>query len=456
MLPLLLGVALQQPSLYDQVFPTPDPTNGYGDYVRAAEIAMSPEFDVALNWEPEQWERMAYPQADVKDQPRPSDPVKFAIATSLRFLDYLSVQQRIADASDKIFRLIQAGNGKRAWNPHAPGSDQPELGPFKAINKITDHACYALFADGKSSKALDLLLDGLTFSRRIRCGGTVTELVGIASQSIVLSRFERSLSFLSQRDAARTIAYVSAAMKEPFGYAAMLGRQHEFALLSLSRMTTDPVGWLQTMKGSVDPYEDVTLMNLRSIAQQPAAERQAAIAGFTKVVDDSYRWQVASLQQPESKWVSSIQVGSPDANEPGAGDDIAKLLGMNLRASYDQLVSAVVRSRTQLRLLGLHARIIDFRWKNNRLPVNLREAAPEDECFDPAANDEFQYVPSGSSYELYSKGFGLIGRIDLRYRSLRGPDSPDGPIPPSAAGGADLEVGAPSYLSSKLRRIRLQ
>ncbi len=78
-----------------------------------------------------------------------------------------------------------------------------------------------------------------------------------------------------------------------------------------------------------------------------------------------------------------------------------------------RLLSAL-RCRTMLRLLRLHARIIAFRWEQDRLPKNLAELRlPRGYDFDPLSNQRFVYELRPEGYRLYSNGWKGGGRVEL-------------------------------------------
>jgi hypothetical protein len=69
-----------------------------------------------------------------------------------------------------------------------------------------------------------------------------------------------------------------------------------------------------------------------------------------------------------------------------------------------------------MRLLDLHARILDYRWNNLKLPEQLADAVPQALLFDPLSGQSFAYEKTATGYSLFSRGVPETGKIELKYR----------------------------------------
>ena len=102
------------------------------------------------------------------------------------------------------------------------------------------------------------------------------------------------------------------------------------------------------------------------------------------------------------------------------------------KAIKTQYANAVAKGRIQLRLLRLHAQVIEYKWQHNKLPTKLEDFAKDHAGFDPIANEPFHYELKDGSYRIYSMGIPGLGRMELRYRNTVPPKpSPDNPLPPT-------------------------
>ena len=88
-----------------------------------------------------------------------------------------------------------------------------------------------------------------------------------------------------------------------------------------------------------------------------------------------------------------------------------------------------------MRLLRLHMRIEAYRWRYEKLPEGLSDAAPPNETEDPLTRLPFRYEPAGTGYRLYGEGLPGLGPVSLRYRrdpKRVDPDEPPSQVPPEA------------------------
>lgn len=95
----------------------------------------------------------------------------------------------------------------------------------------------------------------------------------------------------------------------------------------------------------------------------------------------------------------------------------------------DPLLAALAKDAAQLRLLRLHMRVEAYRWRWDKPPEALLDAAPAVEVDDPLTHLPFRYEPMGTTYRLLSDGFPELGPMGLKYRREPGRGDPDAPPP---------------------------
>lgn len=145
------------------------------------------------------------------------------------------------------------------------------------------------------------------------------------------------------------------------------------------------------------------------LGKMDARSRANLARSFEAVLDDRLRWIETLAKAPESEWFVTLP-------EFKTGDPLVDGLVDAFFIDATQIASSDARIRTQLRLLRLHAAVIQFRWRTLRLPSSLDELGQPDWVADPLSGKPFAYRRIGpSGYYLYSDGSRQTGRIDLRY-----------------------------------------
>ncbi|MFI5384669.1 MAG: hypothetical protein ACHQ50_00975 [Fimbriimonadales bacterium] len=427
----------EQKSIYNQVVKQPNPNNGYEDYIRAADLLHGDNFSVYVNWSPNDYEDRLARKREASNQKGDvtgfwsnADEAQLQLSLKIRDLGFLGVQRRIVAEYGRALDLVRAGNQKAVWDPREKQDGAalfPEYAGFRSVAKLFRADAYVRFADGNSKGGTTDLLQGLTFARRIGGNNLISELVSLTCRAIVLASFEEQLPRLSERDAGQIVSYVDAALAEPDSYARALQGDRDFMIAGTEQMFKDPKGWgIGIQEGDPPGVPDY-------MAKMSPRERDLARAGFARGLTDFFAKILAKLNQDESTWASAKADDDPPPM-PAAVNSVQDLVDVLVRTfvpDFDTVTVSELRARAQLRLLGLHARVIDFRWKNNRLPKELKEAVPEKLLLDPMGGEAFHYELTDGGYKLYSKGLPTTGPIELRYRRPANlPVRDDKDIPP--------------------------
>lgn len=423
----------QQQSIFSKVVKKPDITNGYEDYLRAADALDPKAVSMVANWIPTRYKDML---AQKESAPRggedawtQDDERTLAIAREYDGLDLLTARKKLTDKYGQAIEFIKVGNSKRVWDPREKVETTtlfPELTVFRSVTQLVAADAYVKFSGGNSSAGTTDLLEGLTFASRI--GGTIliAELVSTACRGIILASFEDQLGRLSEPDTRKVIATADALLKAPPAVIETWKGERQFMLASIDSMFDQPE------EGDYDG-EDGQLKQIAEFSKKltPADKRQVKTE-LKRQIGDMYARILKRFQEPESRWVEPIDLGlPPEPKQIQNIQDFVDMLCHVFTPVFDQANLAFVRGRTQIRLLGLHARILNFKWHHGKLPSNLSDAAPQDLVVDPLSNEPFVYELRDDGYRLYSKGIKQTGPIELKYKrpANLGQDQDIPPIP---------------------------
>jgi hypothetical protein len=409
-------LSIQQPSLYQRVIERPDPNNGYDDYVRAADVIRGFEFDLCANWTPRQYDDLLAAKAsnDPSRQWTDRDEARLSLAHTLNGLDYLGVQRYAANRWASALALVRLGNRKKVWDPRSDIDLQtvyPELPTFRMIAKLFRADSFVRFADGDSKAGTTDLLEALTFSRRIGGDNVLSELVAGSCEATALAAFEDHLSQLSEKDAAEIAKDMDAALAEPPTFQqALQGDRHQI-MSSIDFVLAQPEVLISNPPKPT--AEEAAAIN--AVKGLNANDRQIAKADIARKTTSAYERLIAQAGKSESSWADS------SANPSGpsiilTAEDAADAVCALLLPNPDRVVAGIMRVRAQLRLLDLHARIIQFKWHTNQLPEELRQVAPPQLTYDPMAKEQFHYELNDHGYRLFAKGLPITGPIELQYR----------------------------------------
>ena len=318
-LPLLLGLVFGPvPTQHYQnncrrIITQPDPNNGYEDYVRATDLLHGSDLNLCLTYSDQQFQEMASEKewtiAHAND-PESQDPktgekvghrkwtdedeANLTIAKQLHELGFLGVERYQADKFGQALALMRAGNEKRVWDPRenvGPDTVYPEMAGFKTLAKVLTADAYVRFAEGNSKAGTTELLEGLTFARRIRASNLISELVGIASQSIALASFERHLTQLSEKDASQIVKYVDTALQEPNEYVQALQHERELNIAS--------VDYLFKNMGDLPDQPDGPSIQ-KAIDRLSASDQEQAKSGLKQAISQYYEKLAAQFERDES------------------------------------------------------------------------------------------------------------------------------------------------------------
>jgi hypothetical protein len=255
----------------------------------------------------------------------------------------------------------------------------------------------------------------------------INRLVSVAMNAIILAEFERHLDQLSSNDVPRVLGCLRSAPTWEAGvFESIQGEARHFDRL------------FQTMDG---PPNDIGNLGLEGAEGLFKNIKPGDWRAFLSSAKDRTKSRLTAAEEvlkgPEKTWFSELKdrgwTESQDAPiSPKSLADAGEQLADIFTDLIPQIGQTEAKYRTQLRLLRLHMRILDHKWRNGRLPDKLEMAAPPEELQDVFGGGEFQYRPDQfGHYELFSKGFRGTGRLDLKYRKdPNAPKQDDGEPPP--------------------------
>jgi hypothetical protein len=147
-----------------------------------------------------------------------------------------------------------------------------------------------------------------------------------------------------------------------------------------------------------------------------------------QLINDRMGMAIQAYRGPESRWpIVGETIAELPVRMPNTADGIAEWLVNSIVPVSSQGGAASLRSRTQMRLLRLHAWVLAYRWEHDRLPARLADAVPQDSLVDPVNGQPFEYTITEGGYKLHSLGRDGTGEIALRYKippQKPGPNDP--------------------------------
>lgn len=379
-------------SLVEQLFrEPPKPTNGFADYLRAADA-------VATN------------------------AVLGKLFSGEGDLTPFERNRRVSQEGKVALDLMRTGNRKPIEDPRTTlelDTLFPELAGFKNLVKVAQADMSYRYALGDSRGATDTFVDTSKFvSRSMTTPTLISVLVMIACDSILLAPLEQNLHRVALADLERLERTAGERVASVEFLQRAMAQEGRF----LETLTPDDVSLFLDVDDDDEDAETVRALMKAWDAMTPDQRARLLVELRDRVRASSAR-VIAALAEPESAW----KLAFPTAHSPKP--TIVDYIAEQLPHSWPGTLSSFAKNRTQWRLLRLHARIERYRLVYGKLPSRLDEAAPADLTTDPWNDGPFDYkVLSLRDYELTSKGDATTGPIAILYR--RQPRSDDAKAEP--------------------------
>ena len=419
----LSTVTFQGPkSLFEQIVPNPTGRNGYEEYLRAADLAISGDYASYERW-------LAAIGQPKRDLPIELPPMPTNVTADM---SDLAVRKRANDQLGSVVDLVRSGNQKSVFDPRkniSISTTFPELGPFKTVGKVIMNRAHVEFSSGQTSLAVNDLLEGLTFSWNLIGDTILSSLVGIACESIMLAEFNEHLGQLSPGELAKIDKFTTAMLGKPFLAADLFENEQKITLSQIDVILAKPSSVIPDLEPNSFPKTYLTAIEAMS-----AAERQSLSAATTAAIKQRMEPIVERLRGPETGWIdrgsdTEVKYLAEDVTIPNLATAIAN--SVVSKNTERQITNAIGKARIQIRLLRLHAKALNYHWQTNHWPTKIEQFADKQTAFDPISNSSFVYEMQEGNYRLYSLGVPGVGPIELKYRSTGYPPvSKPGPIPP--------------------------
>lgn len=413
---LVLAMTPQQ-SLLQQVVPNPTGQNGYEDYLRAADAVGDRAIaDVYANWSPTQYEKMAAPRPPNSDGPNVSAE-QLSLAKRLSTMTLLDVRRETATRYGKVLGWLRQGSAKKAWQPRTSVDHQstfPEFGYFGRVAKIGAAAAYVAYADGRNQEGTKILLDTLQMAQGIDGTITLAGLYAVLIDSTAITELYRHFPAMGMTEAIAVEKAAAKILAEPIKMIDILAGEAKVRIKTLSAALENPDAFLKD-----DGSDPETTKWLKSVKALSADARLRVIAAAENVTKQRLDPILAKLRGPESSWPGSDKaLGTIDyQNLQGDVDGILAYWLRMTSPSYAQVGIRLAVIRTRLRLLGLYASVVRYKWEKGRLPGTLEDAVDASRVTDPLTGDKFAFEPQGVwDFRIYSQGTEGTGPIDLNYQ----------------------------------------
>ncbi|HVL38210.1 MAG TPA: hypothetical protein VM328_02355 [Fimbriimonadaceae bacterium] len=323
--------------------------------------------------------------------------------------DWLASHERLSASIRPVLELIRAGNAKPAFDPRPITVEtvMPQLSHFKTLTRLIAAESYLRLSQGDAAGATSAFLDGLTFSHRISQKAAISNLVSIACISIMLAQLEHRAGTIDRASASRIISWCDKFLATPNPLMACLESERQVYAALIEQLFSSPKRFLAELR-ETDPQGAEKYVS--EIAGMSDAERRQRKAQMFERMNERMQLLVRVLREPENRWVPPI---SREVEVFG----IEPILEGREMIGDAQHLQASAKSRTQIRLLRLHASIALFRWEYARLPSDLAELRQTEYAYDPLSSGPFLYRPLPEmAYELYSQGNSHTGPVHLKMR----------------------------------------
>jgi hypothetical protein len=405
---MTLGMQDEPKSLREQIGAPHDASNGFFDYVDAAEIVLAADFS-ALERE----------YTELLNQ---------KVKAKGRNERLAELRQRMARVAEQAMVQVRIGNQKQVWDPRTKVDVTtlfPELTNFRSVARAGKYAIVNRLSQGDSRGAARLVADGLSFSQHIASGPLISLLVGLAADSIYLAVIEPYLMSFSEADLRVLSEAATAYLARP----PMFRRVAEAETRFYREMFES---WKDQGREDVEVEEaDQTTEYLKNLTPERIEKMAVQIMRRMTIEDEK---ELKILESSEANWYTKIRLTDTLAEDfaekeeppPKNDQDVVDQL-LRLRSSLFIMVEPVGIRRAQVRLLLLHTKILQYRWSYDRLPNTLAEV---DTSIDPLSGKPFRYEVNGMNYRLWSEGRGPRGEVELRYRRPKSAGTTVGDGPP--------------------------
>jgi len=318
---------------------------------------------------------------------------------------------------ERALGMLHTALDKPIQSPRDPGKlDEdtllPEYGGFRNLARVLAVEEYVALADGRVSKAIEIMRDGLRLGYVIQSETLISGLVGVAIDAIALERLAHHYDQMSLKDCLQVIGVAQEWLKLPSPAETVLMVESKSLHNMIAAWRNDPAR-LRKIIASMLPKDaptsdsEVAALELSDYVNANGPGVQSMLDQALVLADEETRKQIVELRKPA--WQRK------PAKKFDSRASIAHQLCGLLLPSYDIALNKFDTDCARMHLLGTHAAIHRFRWENNRLPSSLSELKLPNLTTDPFTGKPLQYQAksgassSDSTYVLFSAGPTNVG-----------------------------------------------
>lgn len=362
-------MTLQSGGLAKRILPNEPNTNGYLDYLKAADGISVPEFSMYR----------------VCDSSNPGSDAK-AFATPL------ARKKSEVEKFGIWLKLMAQGNTKVSTRgTRYLGLEDSR---FMDLTQLACDSAYIAYSRGDWLKGTNQMLELMTFCNNVHKQNLRALQAGNNLFSTALTAFVAQRDRWSVEDCERIVKRTSAFLNEKSPILNALEADYAAA----------PTKCDQILAGTSEGYSNSPEgLNLaRKIGALSASDLQILKITVGDHVKATFEPLMKRFRQEEAAWNSDvIRSSDPIQSTSSAGlSPLAESILKMVVPTQAELDSGI-KSRRQIRLLNLYANVQGFRWHRGHLPSLLTEVAARSELIDPRTKKLFRLdQKTGSAYRI--------------------------------------------------------
>jgi len=337
----------------------------------------------------------------------------------------LQIRQIVVDQHRECLQLLRKGAEKPTYDPRADTMDFDTLFPdfslMKSLARVALMAATVDTAYGRPKQSLDHIMLAMTLGDSLRKTAMIGQLVSNAIRQLAFNEIEmRQASFglnewqrVEEWSTQRTASYTDLSDSLRSECAAL---QRDFDKNQTAK---------EFIKVAYSGFFDDVSEMPDFVKNLPEATAASIRRNVRRLFTDRASLWIDLVQGDEANWLSKMPSESvwegPELGKVRTVSELEAAIARQSQPMVKSFVEAHARLRTQIRVLGLYAKVQRYRLQHDKLPQSLADVASEDERNDPHSGSPFVYeLREDGTFRLYSKGFRGTGEIEFRYRRPKG------------------------------------
>ncbi len=366
-------MTLQSGGLANRILPKEPNTNGYVDYLRAADGISVPEFSMYRVWDS-------------------SNPVTDTNA----FATPLARKKSEVEKFGMWLKLMAQGNTKVSTRgTRYLGLEDSQ---FLDLTHLACDAAYIAYSRGDWLKGTNQMLELMTFCNNVHKQNLRGLQAGSNLFSTALTAFVAQRDRWSVEDCERIEKRTGAILNEKNPILNTLEADY-----AAGRTTCDQI-LAGTSAGYPNSPERSNLA--RKIGALSASDLQTLKIMVGDHLKSTFEPLIKRFRQEEVAWNSDVSRSSePIGSTSSASLSVLAESILQWVVPTQAELDSGLKSRGQIRLLNLYARVQDFRWHRGHLPTMLKEVAAPFELIDPRTKKLFRLdQKKGLAYRIVVTG----------------------------------------------------